>query len=362
MCKLDSYVLKEMVAPFVFGVAAFVIVLVSADLLYDALKLVVREGYPAGVVARGFLYRMPQTIALTLPMATMFSTLMAVGRLSGDGEVVAMRAGGISILRVAAPVLLAGLVITGIAFAFNEAIVPPANAASRRLLAAMTFQSPADEGYLFFRMPEKGRLKRVVTAADFDPATNTMTDVSIVEYRAGKFWESFVAREAVWQGEVIRLQDVQHRQQTTAGPLEKEVARWEYEIGKAPWQVAALRKKPEDMTLAELRVRIRAYQQLPAQQRRELLVLREHYQIRLAMPWCALGFAIIGVALGQRPRRTTTGVGLGISLVILLAYYILFNTLRVIGEQGALPPIAAAWLPNLILFAVGGGLLVDSSR
>ena len=112
MRKLDNYVLREMIAPFAFGVAAFVTMLVSVDLLYDALKLIIRQGYPPGIVARAFLYRLPQTIALTLPMATMFSTLMAIGRLSGDGEVVALRAGGISLLRVAAPVLCAGLVVS----------------------------------------------------------------------------------------------------------------------------------------------------------------------------------------------------------------------------------------------------------
>lgn len=364
MHKLDRYVLREMIGPFVFGVGAFVIVLVSVDLLYDALKLIVREGYSAGAVAQAFLYRIPQTVALTLPMATMFSTLMAIGRLSGDGELVAMRAGGVGFMRIAAPILFVGLVVSGVAFAFNEAIVPQANAASRRLLAEMTTQVAAEQGYLRFWMPEKGRLERVVTAEHFDPATNTMKDVSIVEYHAGKFWQSFVAEKAVWQGEIIKLQDVEHTQQTSQGPMTEKVARLEYEVGKAPWQIKQLRKKPEDMTLVELRERIYLHQQLlaPAQQRKDLIILREHYQIRLAAPWCALGFALVGVALGRRPQRTSTGVGLGVSLVIILAYYIIFNVSRIIGEQGTLPPALAAWLPNFILFATGGGLLIDASR
>ena len=362
MRKLDRYVLREMAGPFVLGVGAFVIVLVSVDLLYDALKLIIRQGYPPDIVIRAFAYRLPQTIALTLPMATMFATLMAIGRLSGDGEVVAMRAGGLSFLRVATPILFAGLVVTGVAFAFNEAIVPHANAASRRLLAEMATQVAADQDYLLFQIPEKGRPERIVYAAHFNPHNNTLKDVWIAEFHGQKFWQSFEAREAVWQGQTIKLHHVVHTQQTGQGELRQEVEQFEYEVGRAPWQVKRLHKEPEDMTLTELRAQIRRYEQLPVQQRRELVVLREHYQIRLATPWCALGFALIGVALGQRPQRTSTGVWLGISLVIILAYYIIFNILRVIGEQGTVPVIVAAWMPNFILFAIGGGLLLDASR
>jgi len=87
--KLDKYILKEMIGPFVFGVGAFIIVLVSIDLLYDALRLIVREGYPAGLVARAFAYRMPQTITLTLPMATMFGA-----RIDGHRPAEQRRGGG----------------------------------------------------------------------------------------------------------------------------------------------------------------------------------------------------------------------------------------------------------------------------
>ena len=363
MRKLDSYVLREMLGPFIFGVAAFVIMLVSIELLYDALKLVVREGYPAGAVAKAFLYRMPQTVALTLPMATMFSTLMAVGRLSGDGEVVARRAGGINYLRVATPILLLGLLITGVAFAFNEAIVPHANAASSRLLAEMSTEVAANQDNVIFQMPPKGRPDRIVYAEHFDPTSNILKDVLVIELH-GDTKEFYEADQAVWQGETILLETVVHSTQTPQGTRQEELLSAQFNVEMAPWEVKQSRKDPEDMTLAELRGKIGRYQQIPANARpgRELIVLREHYHIRLAVPWCALGFALIGVSLGQRPQRTSTGVGLGLSLAIILAYYIVFNILRVIGEQGTLPPVAAAWLPNFILFTIGVGLLIDAAR
>jgi len=64
----------------------------------------------------------------------------------------------------------------------------------------------------------------------------------------------------------------------------------------------------------------------------------------------------------MRPQRTSTGVGFGISLAIVFVYYIVFNVLRAFGEQGAISPLVAAWLPNAVVLSVGLGLMYDASR
>ncbi len=360
MRKLDKYILKEMIGPFLFGVGAFIIVLVSIDLLYDALKLVVREGYPAGLVARAFLYRMPQTITLTLPMATMFGVLMAIGRLSSDGEVEAMRAGGISFLRLAVPVLAGGLLISALALVLNEVVVPPANNASNQLLVELAEGAVTRQGYLLVQLPEDQPPQIQLYAAHFDPQTNRLRDVWIVKFRDGKYRDQYTAESAVWRDTTIEMKNVRHWDYDHY--RQERVQEFDMEVGTAPWQLKELRKKPADMPLADLRRDIQRMRKLPAAARKKLTELVEYYHIRLAAPWTALGFALIAAPLALRPKRTTTSVGLGISLAIILAYYIIFNTLRVVGEQGALPPVLAAWLPNLILYGVGLGLLVDASR
>jgi len=358
--KLDKYILKEMIGPFLFGVGAFIIVLVSIDLLYDALRLIVREGYPPGLVARAFLYRVPQTITLTLPMATVFGALMAIGRLSSDGEVEAMRAGGISFLRLAAPVLAGGLLISLLALVLNEAVVPPANNASNQLLAKLAEGATTRQGYLLVQLPEDQPPQIQLYAAHFDLQTNRLRDVWVVQFRDGKYWDQYTAESAVWRETALLMENVTHWQY---GEYRQDhTEHLKIEIGTAPWQLKEMCKKPEDMTLAELSRDIHRIRQLPATAHNKLAELVEYFHMRLAIPWSALGFALIGAPLALRPKRTSTGVGLGISLAIILAYYIIFNTLRVVGEQGALPPALAAWLPNLILYGTGLGLLIDASR
>ncbi len=363
MRKLDRYILREMVGPFVFGVGAFIIVLVSIDLLYDALKLIVRDGYPAGPIARIFLYRLPQTVILTLPMATMFGTLMAIGRLSSDGEIEAMRAGGVSFLRLAAPVLMAGLVISVVSLALNEGVVPPASTASSELLTELAQGTVAEQDYLMLQLPDDQKPKMLLRADHFDVEHGVLRDVWIAEFRDDKFWDWYQAETALWQDTTIVMKNAIHYTYLADGERREERGEsLRYEIGMAPWQIKRTRRKPIDMSLAELKRDIARTRQLPAPARKKLPELVEYYHIRLAAPWSALGFALIAAPLALRPKRTTTGVGLGISLAIILSYYIIFNILRVVGEQGALSPMLAAWLPNLILYAVGLGLITDASH
>jgi lipopolysaccharide export system permease protein len=81
-----------------------------------------------------------------------------------------------------------------------------------------------------------------------------------------------------------------------------------------------------------------------------------------SLPWAALGFVLIGIPLGLRPVRATTGIGLGLSLVIVFAYYVIFQTMNLIGEQGVLPPAFTAWFPNVMLLGVGVSLLMSARR
>jgi len=361
--KLDKYILKEMIGPFVFGVGAFIIVLVSVDLLYDALRLIVREGYPVGLVARAFVYRMPQTITLTLPMATMFGALMAIGRLSSDGEVEAMRAGGVSFPRLAAPVLAGGLLVSALGLVLNEVVVPPANNAANQLLVELAEGVVARQDYLFLSLPEKEAPHILLKAEHFNAENGQLRDVWIARFHNGDFADYFTAEEAVWRGTKVIMRNAVHVTYLSDGSRRTEQGMTATtEVGRAPWQVRNLAKSLEDMTLVELKQDIVRMRQLPASAREKLPELVEYFHMRLAIPWSALGFAIIAAPLAVRPKRTTTGVGLGISLAIILAYYVIFNALRVVGEQGALPPALAAWLPNMILYGVGLGLLIDASR
>ncbi len=142
--RLSRYVLKEHVGPFVFALALLTFVLMMNHIL-RIFDLILGKGVPTGAVLELFGLILPFTFAVTVPMAVLVATLMAFGRLSGDNEVTAMRASGVSFYRILRPVLLAAGVIAAALMYFNEFVLPEANHRYAALYADITRKKPTVE-------------------------------------------------------------------------------------------------------------------------------------------------------------------------------------------------------------------------
>ena len=359
MRKLDRYLIREMVGPFFFGMGAFAIVLVGVDVLYQALRMIMEQGLPAGPVLLSSLYRLPQTIVVTLPMSVVFATLMAFGGLSGHGEITALRAGGIGLYRMALPALGLGLTIAVGSFLLQGWLIPDCNNASDVVLAKLSKTGAGKQKNLIIPIPEADHPDRIVYAHDFDMVTQTLHKVLIVEIHKGQWGLAYSAESAQWRGNTWVLHGVQRIEYTADGSLQVAVPDLSYDIGKSPWELAQARRSLQDMGMDEL---TRLGQAPPGGDTQQAREAREELQMRVALPWAAIGLALVGLPLGIRPQRTSTGMGLGLSLGIILVYYIIIQLMRVLGQQGALPPALSDWIPNLLLYTIALGLLVNASR
>jgi lipopolysaccharide export system permease protein len=366
MRTIDRYIITHFMGPFVVGVAAFAAIIMGVSEIYWAVNLIVADHVPAGLVLQAFLLHMPGLVALTMPMATVFAALMASGELSAHGEIVAMRAGGVGLWRMARPVIVGGLAIALLASVFNEALGPLCNARGNGMVREYVSKSKLLDKYVMVRMPEEGQAQRIIYADKLDLRRQVLEGVTIIEFEKGSPRQVFFAREAQWVGKQWRLVDVLHKQDTGAGYREDQLSEMLVDIGRTPDQIrSSPKKRPEDLTLRQLRVEAAALE-LPARtnpkdaERRWWLI--QHFHLRLAAPWAAVCFCILGFPLGLRPQRTSTGIGFGLSLAIIFVYYIVFNSLRAFGEQGALSPVIAAWTPNFLVLGVGLGLMLNASR
>ena len=108
---LDRYIVKELGPPFAIGVGVFTFFLVI-DRIYQLTDLVITKNVPFALVMPLLLYMLPAFLALTLPMATLVAVLLVCGRLAGDLEVAALKASGVSPLRLFRPFLAGGIVVT----------------------------------------------------------------------------------------------------------------------------------------------------------------------------------------------------------------------------------------------------------
>ncbi|HXC64745.1 MAG TPA: LptF/LptG family permease, partial [bacterium] len=133
MKRIHTYVLGELVLPFfmALGLVSFLLLMEKVLSLVD---LVLKNGVPLVTVLELIVDVMPATFAITVPMSLLVAVLLALGRLAADLELVALRAGGVSLARLYPPLLALGLVFSVGMVAFNETLLPNANESYKVLL------------------------------------------------------------------------------------------------------------------------------------------------------------------------------------------------------------------------------------
>lgn len=356
---LDRYVLKELIGPFIFGVAAFTMLFVAADLLLNLAELIAEQGLGFFDAAKLFVYSLPQYAVWTFPMAVLLATLLALGRLSGESEMVAMWAGGVSFQRTAVPVIFVGFVVSLASIWFNESVAPRARDASERILAPggrvkMSKEEVVMLGYT------AGRVSSLLYADKLSVASGRMDGVTFVNFAGGRPRMVVFAKAARWNG---------NKWYFYRGEMVFPLQRWkptvhfgdeglEMEVSATPEEIARREKKPREMSLSELSAAIKGVREerLPAE---DLLVAWHH---KFSIPFACLVFATLAAPLSIRSHRSSHAWGFAISLMIIFAYYIIWHYFTVLAKSAVINPAVAAWVPNVIGLAVGAGLIVKRAR
>jgi len=176
---LSRYLLRQLVAPFLFGLAA----LTSLMLLSQIAKkfgALVGKGLPWSVIAEVFALSLPFIVAMTLPMAVLLAVLYAFSHLAADNEITAMRASGISVYQILAPVLVWGVIMSAINFVFVDQVLPETNARLRGLLIDIGRKKPTLElrEQVINEVPPSQYFLR---AGRIDAATGRLKDITIYD-------------------------------------------------------------------------------------------------------------------------------------------------------------------------------------
>lgn len=141
---LDRYILRQTLAPFFFALTALTSILLLNQVARRLPKLV-GKGLPWSVIGEVFALTIPFIIVMTLPMALLLAILYAFTHLGADNEITAMKASGVSIRQMLAPVLLAGAVMACVTFYVTDQIHPRSNARLKALISDIGRKKPTLE-------------------------------------------------------------------------------------------------------------------------------------------------------------------------------------------------------------------------
>ncbi len=373
---VDRYVLGELLSPLLFGWTMFIILFVFTMNLFKLAQFLSRGADP-NTVAELLYLRVILSSVYCLPMAVLLSGLQAFGRLSGESELIATQAGGISNFRPLAIAFWMGLILSFVGLAINEYVIPPAGQRLHyledRLKAQLQDRLSADlaETKAFVIQDMEGKiLRRLVVAKRFTPEEGnrpaTLRDVTYIEYDDAGDWTTIVQSErAEWLGKQ-RWRFFNADTQFRFEKIEGKRMRWQGDdidlvLKKSPEEAKKDQKDADEMSYRELKSYIDRLRNDRVRGRiiRELEVGLER---KLAIPFASVIFALIGAPLGIRRQRSPAAIGVGLSLIVIILYYIGMSFLGVLGENGRLSPTVAAWGCNIVSLVAGAILTWRATR
>jgi LPS export ABC transporter permease LptF/LPS export ABC transporter permease LptG len=358
---LDRYIWKELFFPFCLGIFVFTFLLLI-DKIFDLTDLIINKGVPVHLVALLLAYILPAFLVLTVPIGLLLAILVAFGRLSADMEIVALKASGVSPLRMLRPVLIfaaGSALLTG--WLMVEA-VPRANYAFKSLIfdilrtqAAVGIKERVFNDsfgnfviYVEEMTPDQVGLRNVFVADERNP-----DELRVVTAKEGRLLSDEVNRRVTLRlingtvHETVprtfqKYRQVMFRLYDLTLTLENPLVR----AGDAP-------KGDREMTVTELWENAAQAGRTGGNSAPYWVELHKKY----AIPTACVVFALIGVPLGIRAHRGGRWAAFVVLLPIVLFYYIFLTVGEQLGDNRRIPPWVAMWTPNLVVGALGLYLL-----
>lgn len=402
----DGYLEGNVLGGFFRGLMWFVGLFLAFVLVSGAQKIAQHKMEPA-LLVQFIALQIPRIVVFTIPSALLFGTVQTFTEMSSRGEVTALMAGGMSIKRMLRAPLVAACVLAVVAYWMQEKVVPQCELKRGTLAVSAIQNAKASQIFPIIDKNDQGKVERLIQADDFDAKNLVLINPDIHIYDKDGSALHIVAKNAHWdkvRGEWVFVQG-----QTTREPapgrtnkpglggfsiLHFDEQSFRTEMSLDP---ASLSKSARDLdaqlmdhnfemvSQAELRdYRERLWQRVQKTQG-ELDILQasgrntkdqlNFFQKKIrylklevrsatfgihdkwATPLIVIAMVLVGAPLGVRPQRTASaGLALGLSLMVLLGYYLVWTLTSQWGKGGGGQPVVAAYVPFLILTGIGSFL------
>jgi len=354
---LDRYIVKEVMSFVALAVAALTIMLIMQT-LFELMDMLINKKVAWLYIVKLLAYRLPAFLVVTFPISLLASSELAIGRLSTDSEITAMRAGGISLRRIMIPFLIAALAISILAFIINDYIVPEANHISQNIIREIVLKKgpPNIRRNVFFRDAEN----RYFYINRLDEKNMIMQDIMIYEMTRERFPRMITAKSGKWVIDTWKLENGTIYNYDEEGKITYEMSFTNMDIivKEDLQKFFKNQRTPQEMSSKELRQQIDILQKAGADTKN----FEVDFYMKYSIPFTGLIFVLLGVPLGLRVKRGSKATGVILSIVLVLLYYVLLSTTRSMGRGGMLIPFLAAWAPNMVFGILGVFIMFGAEK
>ena len=345
---LDRYIFTELLSPFTMSLSILVFIMVTKESL-RLVELLVSKGVGFWPVLKVFAHLLPSFLVLTLPVAGIIASITAFGRLSLDKELVAMRAAGLSLLRLARPVMLFAALVFCLTVWLAQWGQPwssvnlkkvALNLLRDQLVLALdrgSFAEPipkmtiyvsekGDEssGGIFISDERNAEDPRIIVAQGYKVLIDNSTDQVALRLRDG----------------VIHSRPDEIDQYQLAS-----FSNYDLKLSLALSTYTATEERPSYQQLVD---------RLNQSQWRDPAALRRliEYYKDMAFPTASLILCMLGVPVGIVSKRSGRIGGFAVGVAVIIAYYVMNVACEFLVTATVIPPFAGAWGPNIVFLII----------
>lgn len=393
------YVVREHITPFLYAFFVIMFVLIL-KLMLDLMDMIISKHVDIITMAKLLVYNLAWMIALVVPMSVLVATVMAYGRMAAANEIVAMKAAGISMLRLSSPIIGISILITIFMVWFNNRILPDANQKTRDLQASIILKKPMlslknrerqfisdiqnftirvdslnyDTGEMYgimlFRRSERNTRTAIRAASghfisneDQDRLTivldngeiHQINDSNSSRYVRGRFSE--FKYNINFNFGMSQQTAVKNDRTMTSAEMREEIARFRGVNNHLQDQI---RKFPRDKTGTSARQR-NLENDIYFNEKRISQYLIEIHK-KNSIPFAAIVFVLIGAPLGILVKRSGASFGISMSIGFFVIYYLFLIGGETVGDRMIIKPWLAMWAPNIFLVPLGVLLFIYATR
>jgi len=393
------YVVREHITPFLYAFFVIMFVLIL-KLMLDLMDMIISKHVDIITMAKLLVYNLAWMIALVVPMSVLVATVMAYGRMAAANEIVAMKAAGISMLRLSTPIIGLSILITIFMIWFNNRILPEANQKTRDLRASIILKKPMlslknregqfitdiqnlmirvdslnyttgeMHGITLFRRGERNTRTAIraarghfipdegqdrLTIVLMDGEIHQIDDGNSSRYVRGRFGEFMYNLDFAFG--MSQQTAVKNDRTMTSAEMREEIARIE---GMNNHLKDRIRKLPRDNTGISARQR-NFERDIVINNKRIAQYLVEIHK-KNSIPFAAIVFVLVGAPLGILVRRSGASIGISLSIGFFVIYYLFLIGGESAGDRMLVKPWLAMWAPNLFLVPFGVILFIYATR
>jgi lipopolysaccharide export system permease protein len=293
--------------PFLGCIGGFILIILASQLFWLA-ELIIVKKVATSTVTRLLLYKLPDAIAQSIPVATLCGALLSLMRLGKDSELAALRTGGVRAFRIVLPLLVLGLLASVSTFAFNDRLVPWANHEFENIIRRIVLEEalPTAEENVFFR----GTGDRFFYIRKVDASSQKLRDVLVYEVRKDGLPRIITAKSGSAKGVVWTLSDGVVHDLDSEGYViyEAKFKEMNLHMDQKFESFFDGQKTPSEMSRKELKSYIDLFEAGGV----NVAALIVDYQLKLALPFAPFIFVLTGAPIAATTASPKTGRFAGI--------------------------------------------------